>query len=335
MSAEASDLKEILERMKAVTVLVIGDIILDRYIWGSVERISPEAPVPVVAVQREEDRLGGAGNVVRNLCSIGAKVNLCGFIGDDDEGQIVLKELEKLDVDREGVMIDRLRPTTLKTRVIAHAQQVVRIDRESSVVQGVALQEGFAALVDAQVDGVDAIIVSDYGKGALSKPVVRKLSEAHNSERISLTRRPLVLDPHPQNYDIYDRVSVIKPNRKEAELATGLRITDRTSALEVATALRKRWGSAMALITLGEDGMVLVTDDKEDGTFLATAAKEVFDVSGAGDTVSAVFAAALAAGAEPEAAGQLANIAAGVVISEVGTVAIDPDRLRARLVTGV
>ena len=320
-----------LERLAGAKVLVIGDIILDRYVWGNVSRISPEAPVPVVEVARIEDRLGGASNVARNIRSLGAGCSLCGFVGDDEEGAVVLGLLEREGIGHDGVIADRTRPTCLKTRVIAQRQQIVRIDRESKVVQAVALREGFAAAVESQLGGVGAVIISDYGKGAVSEPVLRKLETAREQGTIALTTRPLVVDPHPANYDIYRGMSVVKPNRREAELATGLTIVDKKSALAAANALVKRWNVDIAMITLGEDGLLLYSRESGDGTFLGTTAREVFDVSGAGDTVTAVFATAAAAGVELRVAGDLANIAAGLVVSEVGTVAVDPVRLRAEI----
>jgi D-beta-D-heptose 7-phosphate kinase / D-beta-D-heptose 1-phosphate adenosyltransferase len=304
---------------------------LDRYIWGTVDRISPEAPVPVVAVTKTEDRLGGAGNVVRNLTALGARVSACGFVGDDKEGQTVLQLLSASGVNKEGVLIDKDRPTTVKTRVIAHAQQVVRIDREVKGSHSIALREGFSALVDAQIDSSRAVVLSDYGKGAISETLMRHCDAAHAAKRIGWQIRPLVLDPHPSNYSIYHSVTVAKPNRKEAELASGIAISDRASAAHAGRVLIERWGAEVLLITLGEDGMAVVKRGTEDALFLETVAREVFDVSGAGDTVTAIFAAAAAVGASERMASSLANIAAGIVVSEVGTVAVDMERLKAEV----
>jgi len=326
-----SELLETIEKIVDVPILVVGDIMLDRYIWGRVERISPEAPVPVVAVTKTEDRLGGAGNVVRNLTNVGAKVSLCGFIGDDDEGQVVLGLLEKYEVEREGVLIDRGRPTSLKTRVIAHAQQLVRIDREDNVVQGVALREGFAAVMEAQIEASKAVIVSDYGKGAVSETIMTKFSEARQSGLIGAASRPFFLDPHPDNYDIYLEVSIAKPNRREAEAASGVKITGKETATQASKILMEKWGADMILITLGEDGLAIFSEENKEGLFLDTVAREVYDVSGAGDTVTALFSAGLAVGASAAVAGDLANIAAGIVVSEVGTVAVSLDRLKSEV----
>jgi D-beta-D-heptose 7-phosphate kinase/D-beta-D-heptose 1-phosphate adenosyltransferase len=326
------ELFETLDKIRGLEVLVVGDVILDRYIWGSVERISPEAPVPVVLVKRVEDRLGGAGNVVRNLSALGAKVSLSGFIGDDDEGRVVLKLLESDGVEKDGVLIDRSRPTALKTRVIAATQQICRVDRENpGAPQVVGLREGIAAYIDANLEKSKVVIVSDYGKGVISDVLMTKLFEARQKGRLGLGVRPLVVDPKPPNYGLYRGISVATPNRKEAEVASGLKITNKEKAMEAARLLLKKWEAEMMMITLGEDGLMIVPSDTGDGIVLDTVAQNVFDVSGAGDTVIAIFSAALAAGATARVAGDLANIGAGVVVSEVGTVAVNPEKLRTEI----
>lgn len=331
MLCSKAELFETIEKINGLPMLVVGDIILDRYIWGAVARVSPEAPVPVVDVKQVEDRLGGAANVVRNLCNLGAQVSLCGIIGDDTDGQTVLKLLEKDKVERDGVMIDRARPTILKTRIVAQRQQMLRIDRESNAALAAPLREGFAAVVDAHIDRAKSIIISDYGKGAVSDALFRKLVEAHKNKRIGLDSRALVLDPHPANYALYQNVTVAKPNRREAELASGITITDRDSTLEAGKILLQKWKCEMLVITLGEDGLAIISANSDRPIFLETVAQEVFDVSGAGDTVTALFAAALAAGASPAVAGDLANIGAGVVVSEVGTVAVTIPKLKSEI----
>jgi D-beta-D-heptose 7-phosphate kinase/D-beta-D-heptose 1-phosphate adenosyltransferase len=329
--SNSDELLGTLDRIASIPVLVVGDMMLDRYIWGRVDRISPEAPVPVVEVVRSEDRLGGAGNVVRNLCRIGAKVSVCGLIGDDDEGQQLLSLLAEIGAEKDGVLVDRSRPTTLKTRVIAQNQQMVRIDREKTSGESAALSEGVAGVLDAHIDANRAVIVSDYGKGAISEAVLRRLDEAWKLGRLGLASRPLFVDPHPRNYSAYRRMSVAKPNRKEAEIASGVSIKSVADAFHAADVLMKRWNAELMVITLGEDGMIVQQAGMADGIHLETTAVEVFDVSGAGDTVTALFSAALAVGATPAVAGTLANIAAGIVVSEVGTVAIDCERLRAEI----
>lgn len=325
------DLLSALDAIQDIPILVVGDLILDRYIWGKVERISPEAPVPVVEVKRMEDRLGGAGNVVRNLCNLGARVTVCGFVGDDEEGAIVLRLLKESAVGKDGVIIDREHPTSLKTRVMAHPQQIVRIDREDRSERAKPFQQAFASLMEAHLGDGKAVIVSDYAKGTISEPVMARFAKARKEGKIGLGAIPLVVDPHPNNFSLYKHITFAKPNRKEAEAATGLKITDHESGFKAAHALIQAWDAELMMITLGEGGLVIAEQGKPDGIWFETHAQEVFDVSGAGDTVTAVFTAALAAGVPLPIAGYLSNLAAGIVVSEVGTVAIEREKLRAAI----
>lgn len=319
----SDDLRRALERIEGVPLMVTGDVILDRYIWGNVNRISPEAPVPIVEVKKTEDRLGGACNVARNLRRLGAKVVMCGLVGDDDQGQSVRDMLEADGVDISGLMIDAQRPTALKTRVIAHHQQVVRIDREKPENNNVELNNRFAALVQKKITEVRGVILSDYGKGTISPQLLAMLEDSRGQGKLSLRSCPLVVDPHPANYWNYQGMSLAKPNRKEAELATGVSITDKASAIVAADMLIRRWRADMSMITLGEDGLVIAFADGSAPIFLETVAQQVFDVSGAGDTVTAVFTAAIATGTDIRTSGMLANMSAGQVVSKVGTVSVD------------
>lgn len=328
---QREELLATLDRIESIPIMVTGDLILDRYIWGKVDRISPEAPVPVVEVNRTDDRLGGAGNVVHNLRAIGAQVEVSGIIGDDDEGQRLLGLLGEIGAGHSGVIVDPLRPTVLKTRILAQTQQIVRIDREKRGEGPLSVSQGLASVLEKSLDQHRAVIVSDYGKGAVSQAVLDTLYEAKQSGRLGLSIRPLFVDPHPFNYSRYRCMSVAKPNRKEAESASGVSISSTRDAFAAADILSKRWNAEMMVVTLGEDGMIVKMAETTEGIHLKTAAKEVFDVSGAGDTTTAVFCAALAAGASGTVAGILSNIAAGIVVSEVGTVAIDPKRLRAEI----
>lgn len=322
------ELVETLERMAGTPVLVVGDLLLDRYTWGKVERISPEAPVPVVQVVRMEDRLGGAGNVVRNLVNIGVKVAVVGLIGDDSDGRVMLDLFEDIDADYSGVVVDSSRPTVLKSRVIAATQQVVRIDREVLDSARPEISKKLADLVAERIGPARAVILSDYGKSGVTQEVLTTLTASYEQGDLGLSSRPLFVDPHPRNYERYSRMSVAKPNRKEAEAASGRSIKSIEDAFDAAGILLKKWGAEIMVITLGEGGMIVRRADSADGLHLETMAREVFDVSGAGDTVTAVYTAALAVGAGPVNAGILANIAAGIVVSEVGTAAIKLDKLR-------
>lgn len=331
MKTTAAQLFNLLERLRDIPIVVVGDIILDRYIWGRVERVAQEAPVPIVDVRKEDSRLGGAANVARNLSRLGLKVSLCGYIGADAEGSEIERLLDLEKISREGVFVDRGRPTTLKTRIGAQNQHIVRFDREIREAPAMRMQEMFAAVVDAQLNGARAVVLSDYGKGVVTECLLARLDTAMESGRLSLRDRPLVVDPHATNYSRYRRMSIAKPNRGEAEAATGMTIRNRSEALMVASALCEKWHAGMVLLTLGDSGLVIAGEGLSAGVELDTVARHVYDVSGAGDTVTAVFTAAWCAGASAVEAGELANVAAGVVVSEVGTVAIDTDRLRAEI----
>ena len=321
-----NDLIKILTDIQDTQVVVAGDLLLDRYIWGRVDRISPEAPVPVVEELRTEDRLGGAGNVVRNLFELGVKPLVCGVVGDDVEGRSVFELLEKSGADTRGVLIDSERPTVLKTRVVAHTQQVVRIDRERREVvrpefQGKLTQGLRQALLSSK-----AVIVSDYGKGVVSPTLLESLGDLHRQGEVGFASRPVFVDPHPANHAYYRYMSIGKPNKKEAEAAAGRRIDSIDDAYSVAGQLANQWNAEVMVISLGEQGLIVLEKETNESLHLGTMAQEVFDVSGAGDTVTAVFTAAIAVGASVANAGVLANIAAGLVVSEVGTAAINRER---------
>jgi rfaE bifunctional protein kinase chain/domain len=326
--ANKHELLETLEKMAGTPILVVGDLLLDRYTWGKVERISPEAPVPVVQVVKMEDRLGGAGNVVRNLVNIGVNVSVVGLIGDDSDGRAMMELFEKAGADASGVLVDPARPTVLKSRVIAATQQVVRVDRETLDPASAEISKKLSNLVKSRLSSANAVILSDYGKSAVTPEVISTLTAAYESGELGLDSRPLFVDPHPRNYDRYRKMSIAKPNKKEAEAASGRSIKGIDDAFEAAGMLLKKWGAEIMVITLGEGGMIVRRADTADALHLETMAREVFDVSGAGDTVTAVYTAALAVGAGPVNAGILANIAAGIVVSEVGTAAIKLDKLR-------
>ena len=315
------------DKIRGLPVLVVGDVMLDRYIWGAVERISPEAPVPVVMVRRMEDRLGGAGNAVRNLRAIGAVVDICGFIGDDEEGQSVLKLLAAEQVGRDGVLIDAAIPTTSKTRVIAHNQQVVRIDREEINNHSPDLRKAFENLVDKKIDAHKVVVISDYGKGTVTESLLKRFSAAKEAGRVGIGSRPLMLDPHPRNYALYAGMTAVKPNRKEAEEAAGMKIKSKDDALRAAPLVLAKWRSDILVLSLSEDGMLVATADGSAPILIDTVARRVADVSGAGDTVTAVFAAALGVEVPLRVAGDLANIAAGIVVGEVGTAPVNAEQL--------
>lgn len=336
MTGSAQELKELVSRFEGTPVTVVGDVFLDHYVWGKVSRISPEAPVVVVNVTSEDRRLGGAGNVARNLASLGAKVYVCGVVGDDDAGRQLIGLVEKMGANTDGMIIDRTRSTIVKSRVIAHSQQVVRIDHEVLKPLASTYAQSIATALRSSIEQTKGVVVSDYGKSTICEEVYKPIQEGFSKGRLGLNKLPVLIDPKSPNFPLYTHATVIKPNRAEAAEASGVAINDRASAAHAARVLLDRWKCELVLVTLGEQGMVLVSskDEKVPAVEVDTDAQEVFDVSGAGDTVSAVFLLALSVGADPKQAAVLANLAAGVVVAEVGTVAIRPEELLARIESG-
>ena len=329
----------VVRRFAGRRVAVLGDCMLDRYLWGRVDRISPEAPVPVVEVERESVALGGAGNVAANLKSLGAEPVLLGVVGADEEGRRLRGAFAERGLATGAVIEDPARPTTVKTRIIAHSQQVVRADRESRAdVAGAPLEQLLAA-IERELPSCQALVVSDYGKGVVHERVLARALEAARRSAVPAgamggshrpSAIPVCVDPKESHIDSYRGVSILTPNQLEAGALQGRRIRDDASLMEVGWGLQKRLDAEAVLITRGPDGMSLF----ERGgryTYLPTVAREVFDVTGAGDTVAGVVALALAAGADFPSACRLANHAAGIVIREVGTASCTPAELLASL----
>jgi rfaE bifunctional protein kinase chain/domain len=306
------------ERMRNKRVLVVGDVMLDEWVWGRVSRISPEAPVPVVAVDDHSFTLGGAGNVASNLRAVGVRVAFAGAVGDDAEGRRLLGLLDALDVERGAVVTIGDRPTTRKTRIVAHNQQVVRADWESSEPLAAADRERLCGIVAKLAADCDAVVLSDYAKGLFS----RELVEAAGAARI------VAADPKPKNIDLFAGVTVVAPNAAEAAAATGIALKDDASLERAGAALLAQLHCRYVVITRGERGMALFGAEGERLT-VPSVARTVFDVSGAGDTVIAVLTAALAADAPVELALQLANFAAGAVVEKLGTATASPDEILA------
>jgi len=303
-------------------ILVVGDIIVDEFVWGDVSRISPEAPVPVVHVERIDRRLGGSANVVRNLHAIDAPSAMFGIVGDDEPGRWVLQRLGELNSDAAGVQIKKNdRPTGIKTRIIARHQQVVRYDREwlhdTQPDTQAALKQG---ILDGLVKA-DAVILSDYGKGVLTPGILADLMP-HLSDKI------VAVDPKPEHTDAYRGATVITPNLTEAAAMVGMDVINEDAHVEVmARQLQSLLALRYVLITRSEKGMTLF--DGQTCYHIPTAARDVFDVTGAGDTVIAVFTACLARGDEGLTAAQYANKAAGVVVGKVGTATASWEEIRA------
>ncbi|MHA1599359.1 MAG: D-glycero-beta-D-manno-heptose-7-phosphate kinase, partial [Alphaproteobacteria bacterium] len=320
------DLDVDLEALSGSRVVVVGDVMLDRFAYGTVERISPEAPIPILQIERETAMLGGAGNVLRNLTALGVTADLIAVVGDDAAGREVAA-LGATEVgERCRLLIQADRPTTIKERFIAAGQQLLRTDRESARPLTPAIAAELVAAVRAVLadPAVGAMILSDYGKGALQPASVAALiAAAHEAGR------PVVVDPKGPDFTIYRGATVMTPNRRELQQATGLPSADDDQAVAACRALIEHTGVANVLATRSEMGMTLLRSDTSVQHF-AAAAHEVFDVSGAGDTVVAVLAAALAAGRDLARGARLANIAAGVVVGKLGTaVAYPGDILRA------
>ena len=322
---ELDRLRERVARFAGRRIAVLGDLMLDRYLWGRVERISPEAPVPVVEVERESSTLGGAGNVAENLAALGAKPVLVGLVGADAVASQLLDELGARGVDASPVVRDGARPTTVKTRLMAQAQQVVRFDHESRApISGDALTRLLAGL-ESVLDGCEGLIVSDYGKGVVIPATLDVALPLARKRGIAVS-----VDPKESHIDSYRGVTLLTPNQHEAGYVQGQRVRDERSLMEVGWGLQKRLDANAVLVTRGAEGMSLF----ERGgryTHLPTVAREVYDVTGAGDTVVSVAALALAAGADFPEACALANHAAGVVIREVGTASCSPEQLLASL----
>jgi D-beta-D-heptose 7-phosphate kinase/D-beta-D-heptose 1-phosphate adenosyltransferase len=314
-------LRALVSRFAGRRIVVWGDLMLDRYLWGRVDRISPEAPVPVVEIERETFALGGAGNVAANLGALGARAVLVGALGRDAEGDQLLAALESRGIETARVARDGGRPTTVKTRIIAHQQQVVRADREVRAdLNGAIADQVVDGLVE-EIGRADGLIVSDYGKGVITAPAIQAGLAAAFRRGIHVS-----VDPKESHIDVYRGVSILTPNQHEAGGVMGRRIVDDASLAAVGWGLLERVQSKALLVTRGPAGMSLF----ERGgavTHLPTAAREVYDVTGAGDTVVSVVALALAAGADFVSACHLANHAAGVVIREVGTASCTPEAL--------
>ena len=309
---------EILERARDRRVVVLGDVMLDEFIWGDVTRISPEAPVPVVNIKRESIHLGGAANVLANITAIGASGNVIGVVGRDAAAEKVREALRKDGgVQTDDMLIaDDKRPTTIKTRIIAHNQMVVRADREhrgavNGNVEAQLVETAKRAIADA-----DSFVISDYDKGVITPRILSEVLP------LAYDKMPVLIDPKMRNFDSYRPATLLTPNHHEALRVTNLEEDSDETLSSAARSIRKRLACDAVLITRGEHGMMLL-EGENDPVFVKTAAREVFDVTGAGDTVIATLAVALAGGASMTEAAVLANHAAGIVVGKLGTATAD------------
>lgn len=322
-SLDRRRLEKLVDAFARLRLLVVGDVVLDEYLWGEVDRVSPEAPVPVVHVRRESMVLGGAGNVVRNVVALGAGCAFCAVVGDDPTARRVAGQLEELGVDAKGLVVVPGRPTTRKTRVIARGQQVVRFDRETESPVPAAAARRLVDALAAAIPAVDGVILEDYGKGTLAPGVIGAAMRRFRSAGV-----PVAVDPK-HTLAPYRGAALLKPNLREAEMLAGVTVHGPEDLARAAGRLRRRIGGGIVVVTQGGDGMTLF--EGESALPVRTAPREVFDVQGAGDTTIAALWLALRAGASLLEAAVVANAAAGVVVAKVGTATASPDEVKAAL----
>lgn len=320
MQFSKSRLNEISKSFANKKVAVIGDMMLDCYFWGDVKRISPEAPVPVVEIDDEFFRFGGAANVALNILTLGAIPFPLGIIGDDNDGKIFSNLLSESSIDSSGMIKDNSRPTTAKTRVIAGKQHIVRIDKESKQSIKKNIEKKILERLKDEINSLDAVILQDYNKGVLTPKLIKEIIALANEKNIIVT-----VDPKFDNFFTYKNVTVFKPNRKETEDVLGRRLLNDSEISRAGNDLLNKLTPEFVLLTLGEKGVVLF--DKKKEIRIPTKARKVSDVSGAGDTVISTLTVALAGKTKIDEAAYLANYAGGLVCEEVGIVPIDRDKL--------
>jgi rfaE bifunctional protein kinase chain/domain len=302
---------EILQALRDRYVVVLGDVMLDEFVWGDVTRISPEAPVPVVDVRRESVHLGGAANVLANLVALGARGSVVGVVGNDGTGERLRVGLRELGI-HDSLIVDETRPSTTKTRIVAHSQLVVRADRESRTPVSAKIEEKIVSCLNDELKRADAFVVSDYDKGVITPAILREILP------VAYGQVPVLIDPKLRNFNFYRPATLVTPNHFEALRMSDSEDTSNDGSHHAARVIREKLGCDAVLITRGDRGMLLLGADGEP-VYVETAAREVYDVTGAGDTVIAALAGALATGATMLEAASLANHAAGVVVGKVGT----------------
>jgi rfaE bifunctional protein kinase chain/domain len=305
-------MKELFNKFKNTGILVIGDLMVDRYILGKVKRISPEAPVPVVEVTDEDLLLGGAANVAHNILSLGGKVFVAGTVGTDYMGKVLIDRFRESGIDTDGIVIDKDRPTTVKTRVVAHNQQVVRFDKELKSDISPSTSSSIIDYVRTCLPEIKGIIISDYSKGLITRTLIRKILALTDSKKF------VSVDPKIGHFDYYSGVSLITPNINEASFGSGIDIVDEKTLASAGKTLLKKLRCKAVIITRGDEGMSLFEKSGK-VTHISTCAREVYDVSGAGDTVIAALTLSHSAGAGLKDAAIIANHAAGVVVGKIGT----------------
>jgi rfaE bifunctional protein kinase chain/domain len=312
---------EILQALRDRNIVVLGDVMLDEFVWGDVTRISPEAPVPVVDVRRESVHLGGAANVLANLIALGARGSVAGVVGNDDAGKRLRNGLRELGGHaNDNLIVDEMRPSTIKTRIIAHSQLVVRADRESRTSVSATIEEQIISRLKEALQEADAFVVSDYDKGVVTPRILGEILP------FAYERVPVLIDPKLRNFNFYKPATLVTPNHHEALRMSDTEDHSDDGSHHAATVIRQKLDCDAVLITRGDRGMMLLERDGEP-VYVNTAAREVYDVTGAGDTVIAALAGALAVGAGMIEAAALANHAAGIVVGKVGTATATADEL--------
>ncbi len=315
-------LPQIFQAFNDISVLIIGDVMLDSYIWGTVERISPEAPVPVVTVNKKDFRLGGAGNVALNIQSLGARPILCSLIGNDDDGRKLLQRLDDKGLSKEGIVISQERPTTVKTRVIASHQHVVRVDEESDTVVSAKEEKSMLAHIEKLLPQCNVVVFEDYDKGALNPHIIETAIQWAHQHGI-----PTVVDPKKRNFLAYKNVTLFKPNLKE--LREGMKLDveggNKNQVSKAVDLLKEKLGAEGVMLTLSEHGVYI--DFRNQKVILPAHVREIADVSGAGDTVVSVAALCIALDLDPKLIAALSNLAGGLVCQHTGVVPIDKEEL--------
>jgi D-beta-D-heptose 7-phosphate kinase/D-beta-D-heptose 1-phosphate adenosyltransferase len=326
------DLLRAIEDLPSTEVMVVGDLILDRYVCGHVGRISPEAPIQVLREEESYERLGGMGSVARNLVRLGARVRLAGMVGDDTDGRTILDALEAEGVRLDGLVLDPERPTTIKTRYVAasqHArQQILRVDRESDGPPSPVSAERILAGVRSALHEVEILVMSDYAKGVLAGDLCREVLQVARSAGVKV-----LVDPKGTDFERYRGATGLTPNRAEASVVTGLHIESPDDAQDAARDLLERFDLEVVFITLDRDGIFVLERDAP-GTMIGTEPREVYDVTGAGDNVISVLACAMAGGVGPVTAAALANVAGGIAVEHFGVVSVGWDEIAARIAAG-
>lgn len=325
-AGEKRALIQAVERLDETAVLIVGDVMLDEYLTGDADRISPEAPVPVVRIEEDRRLVGGAGNVARNIVALGARAHLVGVRGADQAGENLVEQLNKDGISHDVLILPNRR-TTVKTRVMARQQQVVRIDRECAEAHSEAETDALLKLLAARINQSAALVVSDYGKGLVTERMMRGLYSLMADKTI-----PVLVDPKPQNAALYHGVAIMTPNAKESATIAGMPLRNREEIVAAGTAIMRRTGNPALVITLGRLGMAIF-EKGAPARRIPTMAKDVYDVTGAGDTVIALLAMGLGLGLDLITASLLANYAAGIVVGEVGASVVTPNKLAEAIAT--